>query len=108
MSNHITNTEESLTMEKARMLRNKKRNEYERNRNLADEEILTQICELENFNYENNILQQQNDILRRQNNLLTFNLDNLHYKTRSVLQQGHIPVASLSPDGYLYVIGMIR
>jgi hypothetical protein len=104
MSNQIINIEESLEMEKARMLRNKKRNEYERTKNIIDEEILTQLCEIENFHYENNILQQQNDILHYQNNLLTFNLNNLYYKTKSTLEKGWTPVASLSPDGYLYII----
>jgi cysteine sulfinate desulfinase/cysteine desulfurase-like protein len=91
-----SNFEESLSMEKARMSRNNKRMKHTQQIREIDEQLLTKICEIENFKYEN-------DQLRRRNNLLTFQLSNLYYKTRHITNQGGVPLATISPDGYLFI-----
>jgi len=102
---------ESLEMEKARMLRNLKRKEHKQAVIDADAEILSEICEFENLCYENDLLQRRNgalerlnDILQRRNNLLTFNLSNLYYKTSTAIEQGYVPIATITPDGFLVIM----
>jgi hypothetical protein len=109
---------ESLEMEKARMLRNLKKMEHKQIVIDADNEILNDICEFENLYYENDILQtlndaleirndvleRQNDIIQRRNNLLTFNLSNLYYKTSNAINQGYVPIATITPDGFLVIM----
>ena len=91
-----SNFEESLSMEKARMSRNNKRKKHMQHICELDEQLLTKICEIENLQYEN-------DQLRSRNNILTFQLSNLYYKTRYIINKGGVPLVSISPDGYLFI-----